>query len=139
MRAEAAAVWHQLRHCGCAHRCRPASVHTGTCSNAESPLSCCAAGRAGTKENRAPPAAAAPVALLAGCAISVGAGLLRHLHSRSCDLARQLTQTRSELHSKASQLSEVMEELQCTRCAWGRSCAAAAAPALAHSWLRGRC
>jgi hypothetical protein len=91
--------------------------------NADSAMPCRAAGRAGTKENRAPPAAAtaAPVALLAGCAISVGAGLLRHLHSRSCDLARQLTQTRSELQSKSSQLSEVMEELQSTRCAWGRS------------------
>ena len=70
---------------------------------------------AGSKENSAPVGAEhLGLALAAGVAAG-GVGLLR-LHSRSCELARQLSQTRSELESKSSQLSEVMEELQTTRC-----------------------
>lgn len=58
--------------------------------------------------------AAAGAALVVGAA-SVGLKLLHRLHTRSCELARQLSDTRSELDSKSSQLSEVMEELACTR------------------------
>lgn len=68
---------------------------------------------AGSKENRVP--AAEIGAVLAAGAAAVGFGLLRRLHCRSCDLARQLSETRSELESKSSQLSELMDELETTR------------------------
>jgi hypothetical protein len=48
--------------------------------------------------------------------VGVGLGLLRRLHARSASLARQLSETRSELESKSSQLNELLEELACTRC-----------------------
>lgn len=72
---------------------------------------------ASRKENHAPEAggAAAAAALAAGV-VGVGLGLLRRLHARSASLAWQLSETRSELESKSSQLNELLEELACTRC-----------------------
>lgn len=64
-----------------------------------------------SKENSAPP----QVALLAGVCAAAGGALLRHLQTRSRELQRELSQTRSELESKSSQLSEVLEELAATK------------------------
>lgn len=80
-----------------------------------------------SKENRAPTSGGGGGALggllAAGVAVA-GSVLMRHLHSRSCELARQLTATRSELESKSSQLSDALQELEAARCA----CAATAVP-----------
>lgn len=73
-----------------------------------------------SKENRAPASSGGGGALggllAAGVAVA-GSVLMRHLHSRSCELARQLTATRSELETKSSQLSDALHELETARCA----------------------
>jgi hypothetical protein len=97
----------QYLHCNpaCQHRLPPArcrAYHAPTLTFARF---------AGAKENRVPAAELGAV-LVAGAA-AVGAALLKRLHARSAELARQLSETRSELESKSSQLSELAEELEC--------------------------
>lgn len=71
---------------------------------------------ASAKEKHTPAGGGAAAAAVAASVVGVGLGLLRRLQARSASLTRQLSETRSELDSKSSQLSEVMEQLASTRC-----------------------
>lgn len=85
---------------------------------------------AGAKENRVPAGGGGgPLAGALACGVAVAGGALLHLlQKRSGELQKQLSQTRSELESKSSQLSEALAELEHTRRAagpgggWGGAC-----------------
>lgn len=54
---------------------------------------------------------AAVVAAGATAATTLGVALLRRLHSRSCELERQLSAARGKLEAKQGQLSRAQSEL----------------------------